>query len=534
MPPAKPAKKHKQEQLAEEVKQIRKSNKENLVCADCPNRAPSYVCINFSTFVCTDCSGVHRKFGHRVKSLAVATFTEEEVEKLRQGGNEVANAHYLARYKKGVDTFVLPREGERDRIEQYLTYKYVQKKWHKESLKPKEKKVKKAGSNKKENEESEPETDEVAPAKSVSSQQSSVTRKASLKQPNEDLLSFDVNASQTTNSTAASTATKPKEEESWFDDNTGKGKEGTTNWDPWSQEETTKDSGNVSATKKDEWDDDLWGTNNNTSSNTQNVATNVTAKRNSQKLTSLYQNTNAMSSGFGPMPVNNGYPMNTVGGVMPMWAVPGTINNGIPNTVTPVQPSQSNSFLGVLSQVNQQKQEELERKKLEEDEEKRRKEQALQPSKTVPTQVVKENDPFASLMGSVDLNLRENSSTRDNSTKSNNTGYNVKPTPSVGVTYQNTSQSFPPNYSIPYVGVNGNSMMPPPSPATLFMAAPMQNTGIYQMPVPQYTTTTSPNVNMYGQFAPNTISVQPQTNLWNNSNFGTVGGTNADTDNPFR
>jgi len=144
MPPAKPAKKRKEEQLAEEVKQIRKSNKENLICADCPNRGPSYVCLNFSTFICPDCSGVHRKFGHRVKSIAVATFTEEEVDKLREGGNEVANAHYLARYNKSKDTFILPREGERDRIEQYLTYKYVEKKWYKEKIKSKnEKKVKK-------------------------------------------------------------------------------------------------------------------------------------------------------------------------------------------------------------------------------------------------------------------------------------------------------------------------------------------------------------------------------------------------------
>jgi len=149
MPPAKPAKKQKQEQLSDEVKQFRKSNKENSVCADCPNRAPSYVCVNFSTFVCTECSGVHRKFGHRVKSIAVATFTEEEVEKLKLGGNEIANAHYLARYKKGSETYILPREGERDRIEQYLTFKYVDKKWYKENAKPKDSKAKKAENNKK-------------------------------------------------------------------------------------------------------------------------------------------------------------------------------------------------------------------------------------------------------------------------------------------------------------------------------------------------------------------------------------------------
>ncbi|ETO26174.1 hypothetical protein RFI_10964 [Reticulomyxa filosa] len=167
MPPVKSAKK-KEEQLMEEVKEIRKSNKENLVCADCPNRveyaglfyrstlnehffyiplfflkkknfdfqsakivcgssifaciynifhkqAPSYVCTNFATFVCTDCSGVHpkfvlfatspkkkksRKFGHRVKSIAMANFTEEEVEKLKSGGNEVIILNLFSQKKK--------------------------------------------------------------------------------------------------------------------------------------------------------------------------------------------------------------------------------------------------------------------------------------------------------------------------------------------------------------------------------------------------------------------------------------------------
>ncbi|KAL3619780.1 hypothetical protein CASFOL_034692 [Castilleja foliolosa] len=30
------------------------------------SRVPQYVCTNFSTFVCTTCSGIHREFTHRV------------------------------------------------------------------------------------------------------------------------------------------------------------------------------------------------------------------------------------------------------------------------------------------------------------------------------------------------------------------------------------------------------------------------------------------------------------------------------------
>jgi len=149
MPNVKSGTEKKQEQLIEEIKKIRKANKSNLVCADCPNRAPSYVCLDYSTFVCTECSGVHRRFNHRVKSIAMATFTEEEVENLRRGGNDVINAHYLARYKKGQDTFILPGLGERKRMEEYFTFKYVDKRWYKADLTEKKKKKKsKSGRNK--------------------------------------------------------------------------------------------------------------------------------------------------------------------------------------------------------------------------------------------------------------------------------------------------------------------------------------------------------------------------------------------------
>eukprot|EP00483_Globobulimina_turgida_P005269 UN05279 len=137
MPPKNTAKKKKQEQLAEEVKKIRRDqSKNNLICADCPVRSTPYICINYSSFICTECSGIHRKFNHRVKSIAVATFTEKEVNNIREGGNALLNRKYLARYKKGKDTFTLPREGEKDKIEKYIQLKYIDKKWYKENPKP--------------------------------------------------------------------------------------------------------------------------------------------------------------------------------------------------------------------------------------------------------------------------------------------------------------------------------------------------------------------------------------------------------------
>ena len=143
MPPKNTAKKKKQEQLAEEVKRIRK-DPSNLTCADCPVRSTPYICIDYSSFICTGCAGIHRTFNHRVKSIAVATFNEKEVDKIREGGNALLNRKYLAKYKKNKDSFTLPREGETEKIKQYIQLKYVDKKWFKENPKPiKEKKKKK-------------------------------------------------------------------------------------------------------------------------------------------------------------------------------------------------------------------------------------------------------------------------------------------------------------------------------------------------------------------------------------------------------
>ena len=46
--------------------------------------------------MCQACAGVHRQFGHRVKSVSHGKFTDAEVSALQQGGNEVARRTYLS------------------------------------------------------------------------------------------------------------------------------------------------------------------------------------------------------------------------------------------------------------------------------------------------------------------------------------------------------------------------------------------------------------------------------------------------------
>ncbi|KAJ0709969.1 putative Arf GTPase activating protein [Helianthus annuus] len=66
---------------------------ENRRCINCNSLGPQYVCTSFWTFVCTTCSGIHREFTHRVKSVSMAKFTTQEVSALQGGGNAVIMLH---------------------------------------------------------------------------------------------------------------------------------------------------------------------------------------------------------------------------------------------------------------------------------------------------------------------------------------------------------------------------------------------------------------------------------------------------------
>lgn len=68
---------------------------ENKRCINCNSLGPQYVCTTFATFVCTQCSGIHREFSHRIKSISMAKFTAAEVAALQAGGNERAKKTFF-------------------------------------------------------------------------------------------------------------------------------------------------------------------------------------------------------------------------------------------------------------------------------------------------------------------------------------------------------------------------------------------------------------------------------------------------------
>ncbi|OXU17549.1 hypothetical protein TSAR_010784 [Trichomalopsis sarcophagae] len=69
----------------------------NKECFDCQQRGPTYVNMTIGSFVCTTCSGMLRGLTppHRVKSISMATFTQDEIDFLKERGNEFCRAIWL-------------------------------------------------------------------------------------------------------------------------------------------------------------------------------------------------------------------------------------------------------------------------------------------------------------------------------------------------------------------------------------------------------------------------------------------------------
>ncbi|KAJ8570287.1 hypothetical protein K7X08_037259 [Anisodus acutangulus] len=99
----------------------------NRKCINCNILGPQYVCTNFWTFVCMTCSGIHREFTHRVKSVSMAKFTSQEVEALQKGGNQRAREMYLKSWDS--QNQWLPSNSNVDKVRDFIKTVYVEKKY---------------------------------------------------------------------------------------------------------------------------------------------------------------------------------------------------------------------------------------------------------------------------------------------------------------------------------------------------------------------------------------------------------------------
>ncbi|KAF9617270.1 hypothetical protein IFM89_035214 [Coptis chinensis] len=99
----------------------------NRRCINCNSLGPQYVCTNFWTFVCTTCSGIHREYTHRVKSVSMAKFTTQEVSALQGGGNERAREVYLKEWDP--QRHSVPDSSNVERLRDFIRHVYVDRRY---------------------------------------------------------------------------------------------------------------------------------------------------------------------------------------------------------------------------------------------------------------------------------------------------------------------------------------------------------------------------------------------------------------------
>ncbi|ODQ51674.1 Arf GTPase activating protein, partial [Saitoella complicata NRRL Y-17804] len=67
----------------------------NSTCADCRNPNPLWASWSLGCFLCMRCAGLHRKMGthiSKVKSISLDTWTPEQLNNMKELGNEKSNA----------------------------------------------------------------------------------------------------------------------------------------------------------------------------------------------------------------------------------------------------------------------------------------------------------------------------------------------------------------------------------------------------------------------------------------------------------
>ncbi|KAL4283194.1 hypothetical protein GQ457_16G004810 [Hibiscus cannabinus] len=100
---------------------------ENKRCINCNILGPQYVCTTFLTFVCTNCSGIHREFTHRVKSISLGKFSEEEVTALQAAGNERGRQIYFKAWDPQIHSF--PDGSNLHKLRDFIRQVYVERRY---------------------------------------------------------------------------------------------------------------------------------------------------------------------------------------------------------------------------------------------------------------------------------------------------------------------------------------------------------------------------------------------------------------------
>jgi len=108
------------------------SRPENKCCCDCGKPGPQWALVNYGCFICLECAGIHRQLGVQisvVRSVTADTWTEDQVAKVSVTGNVVFNRVYEANLTPEEKSKILPSSPSMEERKQFITSKYVDKKW---------------------------------------------------------------------------------------------------------------------------------------------------------------------------------------------------------------------------------------------------------------------------------------------------------------------------------------------------------------------------------------------------------------------
>jgi len=95
-PTSSPTSKPSKPMSAQDVLNKAKKKTPNKICADCGNSDSSWVDLYFGVFICTECSGIHRRLmpSAKVKSIKMGRWDPESLEQLKDLDNNKSNEKY--------------------------------------------------------------------------------------------------------------------------------------------------------------------------------------------------------------------------------------------------------------------------------------------------------------------------------------------------------------------------------------------------------------------------------------------------------
>jgi ribosomal protein L37AE/L43A len=106
----------------------------NQVCADCSTPNPEYLNLTIGTFVCEQCADVHRTSSNRrIKDMFGRELTSDDVHRMREVGNDVANRKFLARWNPR--EFPEPNPADKEMLREFIWLKY-EGSWKRNSAPP--------------------------------------------------------------------------------------------------------------------------------------------------------------------------------------------------------------------------------------------------------------------------------------------------------------------------------------------------------------------------------------------------------------